>query len=183
MLVLRLDSSAIEKILGENEEAKIEVKNYIIQQFTNKYLKGIVSEEPIRKAVSEITDFMNRKISEIIEKDVGKITIGKGFEFSEPLKLKIENEIQKEVDCKINNIYENIKVKIDDHVNHIYKNIEDNINYINKNIDSYLDNKLNIEFEKRVQEEINKRIIALINSERETQRDKPEGSKIKKMVF
>lgn len=48
-----LDIQDVDKLLTGQTEAGIELKNYVVQEFVNKYLRGIVNEDIVKKAIVE----------------------------------------------------------------------------------------------------------------------------------
>lgn len=97
VLKIELDTPDVLAILQrEGDEAFIEVKNRIVQEFTKRYLKDIANTEVVEKAKTSIVSI----IREEIQKEIGSAnTWGSGI--SDAIKTKIREFVSKEITATV----------------------------------------------------------------------------------
>lgn len=90
---ITLDNKALERLIGGNTEAEIELRNCIVQEFTNKHLKGLVNHELIEQLNEKIFDI----IKEELKNQVGVITSTGWMKSKFTIAKTLEDEIRKVV--------------------------------------------------------------------------------------
>ena len=66
MIKLQLNAEAINAVLASSgEEIKLELQSAIVQEFSGKYLKGVIQKEHIDKLVTSIKKHINEQFGEL----------------------------------------------------------------------------------------------------------------------
>ncbi len=65
---------ALERLIGNNTDVEIEIRNNIVQEFTKKHLKALVNDSLINKTVSEVNAELQKTINSKLEESIATIS-------------------------------------------------------------------------------------------------------------
>ncbi len=116
---LQLDSSAVERLIGGDLEVQIELRNWVVQEFTRKYLKAVVADKEFIRFTNEERSQTSRIVSELIKKHVGERSgVGYSSDFKmvptleKALKDKLDEMLSSEIKSVIASMRNEIKLKV-----------------------------------------------------------------------
>lgn len=107
-LTLQINSlEALERLIGNNNECEISIRNSVVQEFAKKHLKAIVNEpffaDEIRNLKQELRKAFDKRVEEAIA-DVKRYYAGGSIEkvtLHPEVKTAIDRQIRETVDSKI----------------------------------------------------------------------------------
>jgi hypothetical protein len=104
---LQLDGDAVERLIGGNTEVEIELRKWVVQEFTKKYLKAVVSDKEFTKFLNEERGQTSRVVSELIKKHVGE-TVYDGYSSNFKMVSSLETALKTELDNMLKGIIFNV---------------------------------------------------------------------------
>lgn len=106
----------LEKILGKEDTVSLELKNNIIQEFTNKHLKGIANETMFKHTQSAIIKDIENNYFNFLSNDWAKNNASFKPDVAVEMRARIRNIVEQEVTSVMSEIsktyLENINTKI-----------------------------------------------------------------------
>lgn len=88
-----LDATAIDRLLGDNEEAKVEITKHAIEQFAKQRLKPVVNSSAIRSAIDAMEKYNHDAVKTVLCVDRwGTVTL------PEPMKREVREAAKRAVD-------------------------------------------------------------------------------------
>ncbi len=135
--------AALERLIGGDNEFEIEIRNSVVQAFTQKHLKGIAAQqaEHFRAVAAATTEAA-------INKHIGSRTSSWGSGYT--LKADVEKEIENSVKYKVGEA--------------IAKAVADNVNAkdLEKLINAMVDKRLNVAIADEVNHQVKQKIAVLM---------------------
>jgi predicted transcriptional regulator len=140
---------ALERLLGNDAEFEFDIRNNIVQKFTEKHLKQVANSELMHKAEEKIKEYLYTK---------------KGY------KTVINPEFTKKIEDEINFVYKQILNKKFYDLKQIHlKTINERLDRFKESVlNDYVEEKLNEKLKKVIDAKVDskiKRIIRLINED------------------
>lgn len=85
---------ALERLIGGSTQAEIDIRNAVVQAFTEKHLKAIAADPRIVSAANSIKDASRTAVSDLVTEHIGVVkTTWSGLVESVNLHTKVRNEI------------------------------------------------------------------------------------------
>lgn len=153
---ITLDAKALEAMIGGDSEVEVELRNAIVQEFTKKYLKGIVNDKIIGTIEMQIRNEMtgNRSFIENVTNEYLKEKFNyegsywnKTPVIKEEYKTKIRSEVEIALGKVITETVEGYKQKLEEKLEY-YKS------YYDKQLETKLADYINEKANKIVAEKI-----------------------------
>lgn len=145
-----------ELILDKNGRMPVKLRNSIAQQFSQKYLKGVIDDE-MKK---ELRDFISEEIKKMIKEEPD--WYGDGLKFKnhieEGIIKKVENICRKD---ETNNRRE-LNQKYIDYLKELFDNIKSDSSYRVKNLEDRIVKDSHDIIEKKIEEKIDKIVKGLM---------------------
>jgi len=154
---INIDYKTLMKLIGDNTEAHVEIQNSIVANFAKSKLKTLLNSESMQKRISDAEEIILTAIKIEAEKNMGRWSRDgwqKSFELNKDVKDYISAFMHRENEALISEFSTKTR-------DYIRKSISEWGEYYENKIDESLDEKINTEFEARVQEEVIKRINSL----------------------
>lgn len=98
-IVITLGIDALERVLGGDSEAAVEIRNTIVQQFASRHLKAIANSEVVRQVGATI----EAAVVEAVQEEVGKKAPGFGgkWTFKKEVKDALHEEVRLSISTKV----------------------------------------------------------------------------------
>lgn len=163
---LTLDLEALERLIGQNTQIEMELRQCIVEKFTKKYLKSLVNEKLINNCKYDILEQFNKvdfKIQKELVKEIENLFNDK-TEF-----LNIPNELRKKlnevIDTEIRR-YLNTKITemIELKTNHIKEYINFKFAEVKNIIEEQISKLLTEDLDKQINESIKNKIDSIIKN-------------------
>ncbi len=97
-----LDLQALERIIGEDSDVQLELRNGVVQTFCTKYLKGLVTEDLKNSIVAEMQDWLKeykaeikKEIIDLYVKQQGSPIAKAAFKLTDKAKVELREEFKK----------------------------------------------------------------------------------------
>ncbi len=97
-----LDLQALERIIGEDSDVQLELRNAVVQTFCAKHLKGLVTEELKNTVVAEMRDWFSahkaeikKEIIDLYVKQQGSPIAKAAFTLTDKAKVELREEFKK----------------------------------------------------------------------------------------
>lgn len=122
-LTLQINSKdALERLIGGDSAVEVEIRNNIVQDFTNRYLKGLMNASTIKDAVQRYHENIHKTIQDEIRERFGNVngyyrTIDLTPEIKAAIKKEIENNFSALVDKVVKEKFSDIEKHIQQSVN------------------------------------------------------------------
>ena len=142
---------ALERLIGNDTELEIEIRNSVIQKFANKHLKSLATSEVMTKASKAILEQINKDFFTHIKEGYGMKTYFKK-EILDSLKSTLELHARQELRNIVSDIVEEQKA-----YDRVEKVVEEKVAWIEEKLaPERLDKILNNLVEKRLKEKFGK---------------------------
>lgn len=127
-LTLQINSKdALERLIGGDTAVEVEIRNNIVQDFTNKYLKGLMNSSTIQNIVGRYHQDIRKSVQEEVEKNFGKPN---AFYSSVELNPEIKAAIKKEIENNFSALVDKaVKEKFSDIEKHIQQSVNLAVDY------------------------------------------------------
>lgn len=148
-LQLQINSlEALEKLIGGNADAELEIRNNIVQEFTKKHLKAIVNDGLFAKKFEELKSDVEKSFRKKVEEGIGEIKSSyydKNYDKRFVPTPEFEKEIKKSVESAINETLRSvIESKFDNKVRGV----------LEQQIDYYITNVFVTNFNKMIKDRV-----------------------------
>lgn len=97
-----LDLQALERIIGEDSDVQLELRNAVVQTFCAKHLKGLVTEDLKNSIVAEMRDWLKeykaeikKEIIDLYVKQQGSPIAKAAFTLTDKAKVELREEFKK----------------------------------------------------------------------------------------
>jgi hypothetical protein len=98
-VVINLGYETLERLIGGDDEAAIQIRQTIVQQFANRHLKAVANSETVRQVGAAI----EAAVVEAVQAQVGKKAPGYGgkLTFNPEIKAAIHEEVRNPIATKV----------------------------------------------------------------------------------
>jgi citrate lyase gamma subunit len=139
---------ALERLIGNDNELEISIRNSVVQSFAGRHLKALANESLMKSMALDINKYIETKFFQ---------TIGEGWSKKVVLKQSLQNELDEMVKKIFDNIMrETIQTILDEKktVAHIDTVLERRVNYIMEELsEKVIEENLNKLVNKRIKEQ------------------------------
>lgn len=129
-ITIKLGVEDVMSLLGDDPEANLEVRSNVVQQFTSRYLKDLVTTEAMQKTRSVLL----KAIGVMVAKEIGTVnfqTVKINPDLRESIRQMISSGISREVSQLIKDAVASHVTSIEDDVRVAVKNVYNaNINQL-----------------------------------------------------
>lgn len=149
-LTLQINSlPALERLIGGDTELELDIKHSIIEVFSKKYIKNLVTDTAIERVGKLVTKELDGQLIEEV-----RHSWSTSYRLTDSTKKIFEGEFESLLTKRIVELIQEL-IKTKDINSQIEKLLEDQTDYIiNKLSDSILEDKLNRLVEKRLKEKL-----------------------------
>lgn len=139
---------ALERLIGGNSEVEIEVRNSVIQKFSEKHLKPLANCEPITSTLKTIAEAIKIQVIEKCSKEIATFQQSWSGGIND---IKLRPEIMSEIDRQVRVLTDkNIQDAVDKSVK-FWVNDAELKERINKKFEYYTTDHINNEIKKRIE--------------------------------
>jgi LPS O-antigen subunit length determinant protein (WzzB/FepE family) len=147
-LTLQINSlEALERLIGGDSQVEIDIRNSVVQKFTEKHLKAVVNSDAVQRAMTWIKTDVERQISDRLTQEIGTF---KSDYYGRISDVKLRPEINTEIDRRVR---DSINTIVSNAIAEAEKKIVDAAE-IEKRIRSYVDHNINV----RINQEVKARL-------------------------
>lgn len=139
---------ALERLIGGNTEVEVEVRNAVVQKFTEKHLKALANESIIGKTLDAIKADISTQIKEKCEAQIA--TFKTNF-YGSTTEIKLNPSIKSEIDSQVRNLVDStVRTMVDDALK-TWKDDLELKNRIDKRFEYYTTEMINTEIKNRIE--------------------------------
>lgn len=166
-MILQLNLPALERLLGGDSEIEVQLRHQIVQQFTKKHLLQVIKDPLIQKLKTE----MEKEIEQYVGKEVWSSGYGFTIHIQERIKELIRKASEVEIKKFVSETFAQLakeraietKTLLDRYEMKLIGEANSRIKQTIDAIETGLDKRLDEAFERRVSQEISRRLEAAKN--------------------
>lgn len=111
---LQLDVPALERLIKDDKEMEVKLKDGVILNFVDRKLRGLLKDDMLQGQIDDIKQKITESINTTVKSEIGKIK-NDGWHQTFELKPEIKDLIKREINLKINDlVYDNIRKEIEE---------------------------------------------------------------------
>jgi hypothetical protein len=141
---MSLDVPAMERLFKDDKELEIKIKQGVMMNFIDKYLRKLLKDDFIRKQIEDIASGVKNEVHKIAEEEIGKVRKNSwgqtaGIDLNEKCRSAIMLKVRDDIDSVMSkNIEEYVKaINIEDRIK---QSVDRKIKYT---VDDEVDRKVN----------------------------------------
>jgi len=111
-LTLQINSKeALERLIGGDSQTEIDIRNSVVQKFSEKYLKSVANSDAMKSTLYQIQSAITQNVKEQCEREVATFKTTYGGSITD---IKLNPAVQKEIDTQVRAIaYDVIQKQVD----------------------------------------------------------------------
>lgn len=139
---------ALERLIGGDTEVEIDIRNSVVQAFSEKHLKAIASSDALNSKLNELKRDLTYTYNKEVRTQIGEIKKDYWGTVESKINPDLVAALKKQVDSNISDL---VRSLVDAKLEEVYKNVEEKVSkridyftniYIDKEVRSRIENAL-----------------------------------------